>query len=211
VAFAALGRDEPLKVFKRWRRVWRHIRSIHAKTFITVLIVLPAVAVLVVPIAGEAQQTATIPRIGFLSASSPADARMLRFLVAFRQGLQELGYVESQNIAIEARWAEGQYDRLPGLAVELVRLKVNAIVTYGAAIQAAQQATETIPIVMAVVIDPVTPGFVASLARPGGNITGLSSMAPELVGKQLEILKEIFPKVGDLPQGLQGGSPRESG
>jgi ABC-type uncharacterized transport system substrate-binding protein len=103
--------------------------------------------------------------------------------------------VEGQNISIESRWAEGKYDRLPGLAAELVRLKVDLIVTYAPpAIQAAKQATGTIPIVMAGVIDPVATGFVASLARPGGNITGLSLMAPELVAKQLEILKEVLPK-----------------
>jgi len=164
-------------------------------SFISGLGVLLAVGVLVAPLAGEGQQAATIPRIGFLSASSPSDARMLRFLGAFRQGLRELGYVEGQSITIESRWAEGQYDRLSGLAAELVRLKVNAIVTYGPAIAAARQATETIPIVMAVVIDPVTPGFAANLARPQRNITGLSSMAPELIGKQLELLKEILPKV----------------
>ena len=144
--------------------------------------------------AGEAQQAANIPRIGFLSPSSLSEPRTPRFLDAFRQGLRELGYVEGQNIAIESRWAEGKYDRLPGLATDLVRLKVSVIVTYGAAIQYAQQATGTIPIVMAVVIDPVAAGFVASLARPGGNMTGLSSMAPELVGKQLELLKEVVPK-----------------
>jgi putative ABC transport system substrate-binding protein len=104
--------------------------------------------------------------------------------------------VEGQNIAIEFRWAEGQYDRLPGLAAELVRLRVNVIVAAGApAVQAAKQATETIPIVMVNVSDPVAAGFVASLARPGGNITGLSLMLPELVGKQLEMLKEVVPKI----------------
>ncbi len=104
--------------------------------------------------------------------------------------------MEGQNIAIEFRWAEGKYDRLPGLAAELVRLKVNVIVTSGTpAIQAAKQATETIPIVMVAAIDPVATGFVASLARPGGNITGMSFMLPELVGKQLEMLKEVLPKV----------------
>jgi ABC-type uncharacterized transport system substrate-binding protein len=104
--------------------------------------------------------------------------------------------VEGQNIAIEFRWAEGQYDRLPGLAAELVRLKVNVIVAGGPpAIQAAKQATETIPIVMAGVGDPVATGFVASLARPGGNITGLAMMQSELVGKQLELLKQVLPKV----------------
>jgi putative tryptophan/tyrosine transport system substrate-binding protein len=148
-----------------------------------------------VPLAAEAQPAVKIPRIGFLSPSFPSDSRNTRRLGAFQQGLRELGYVEGQNISIESRWAEGKYDRLPGLAAELVRLKVDVIVTYAPpAIQAAKQATGTIPIVMAGVIDPVATGFVASLARPGGNITGLSLMAPELVAKQLEILKEVVPK-----------------
>jgi putative ABC transport system substrate-binding protein len=104
--------------------------------------------------------------------------------------------VQGQNIAIESRWADGKYDRLPGLAAELVSLKLDIIVTTSLpAIQAAKQATGTIPIVMATSLDPVSTGFVASLARPGGNITGLSAMAPELVGKQLELLKEVVPKV----------------
>jgi putative ABC transport system substrate-binding protein len=144
----------------------------------------------------EAQQPAKVARIGLLSPSSLSDPRMSRRHGAFREGLRELGYVEGQNIVIESRWAEGNYDRLPGLAAELVSLKVDVIVTYAPpAIQAAKQATAAIPIVMAVVIEPVATGFVASLARPGGNITGLSLMAPELVGKQLEILKEVVPKV----------------
>jgi putative ABC transport system substrate-binding protein len=103
--------------------------------------------------------------------------------------------VEGQNIAIEFRWAEGKYDRFPGLAAELVRLKVNLIVAFGSAIHPAKQATGTTPIVMGAAPDPVATGFVASLGRPGRNITGLSSMDPELVGKQLELLKEVFPKV----------------
>ena len=145
---------------------------------------------------GEAQQAASIPRIGFLSPSSLSEPRTTRYLQAFRQGLHELGYVEGQNIAIEVRWAEGKSARLPGLASELVRLKVNVIVTYGdQAIRAAKQATETIPIVMAAVADPVATGFVASLARPGGNITGVSNMRLDLVGKQLELLKEVVPKI----------------
>jgi len=116
--------------------------------------------------------------------------------VAFREGLRELGYVEGQNIAIESRWAEGNYDRLPGLAAELVRLKMDLIVTYGTpASQAAKRATGTIPIVMAGAIDPVASGLVTIVARPGGNLTGLSLMAPELVGKQLEILKDVVPKI----------------
>jgi putative ABC transport system substrate-binding protein len=148
-----------------------------------------------VPLVAEAQQAASLPRIGFLGTSSLSDRRAARYVRAFRQGLRELGYVEGQNIAIEFRWAEGKYDRLPGLADELVRLKLNALVA-GAqpAIQAAQQATETIPIVM-VAADPVAAGFVASLARPGRNITGLSMMSADLLGKQLELLEEVVPKV----------------
>ncbi len=137
-------------------------------TPITVLVLLLAVGILIVPPAGETQQRATIPRIGFLSASSASDARTPRLLGAFREGLRELGYVEGQNIAIEFRWAEGKYDRLPGLAAELVNLKVDIIVASALpAIQAAKQATGTIPIVMATSLDPVATGFVASLARPG--------------------------------------------
>jgi ABC-type uncharacterized transport system substrate-binding protein len=157
------------------------------------LVTLLAVFVLVVPPAGEAQAQAKVPRIGFLSVLSitnnPQD------LDAFRQGLRELGYVEGQNIAIEYRFAEAKPERLPALAAELVRLKVDVIVTAApAAPEAAQRATSTIPIVFAVVGDPVAVGLVASVARPGGNITGLSSMAPEVVGKQLELLKEVAPK-----------------
>jgi putative tryptophan/tyrosine transport system substrate-binding protein len=148
----------------------------------------------VVLLTAEGQQTATIARIGFLSPASPA--LEMRRLEAFWQRLRELGYVEGHHLALESRYAEGQYDRLPGLAAELVRLKVDIILTYAQpAIQAAQQATGTIPIVMTGNIDPVASGFVASLARPGGNITGLSLMAPELVTKQLEILKEVVPTV----------------
>jgi len=152
--------------------------------------------VLAAPLAAAAQPPAKVPRIGFLSPSSPSDSRTQRNLEAFRQGLLKLGYVEGQNIAVEVRWAEGKYDRLPGLAAELLRLKVDVLVGVGdAALQAAKEATRTIPIVIAVVNDPVATGLVASLARPGGNITGLSIMAPELVGKQLELLKEVLPKV----------------
>jgi putative tryptophan/tyrosine transport system substrate-binding protein len=148
------------------------------------------------PLASTAQQAGSLSRIGFLAPGSPSEPRFPRFLQAFRQGLRELGYVEGQNIVVELRWAEGQYDRLPGLAAELVRLKVDVIVAGGPrAIQAAKQATETIPIVMVNVSDPLTMGLVASLARPGGNITGLSLMQPALVGKQFEMLKEVVPKV----------------
>jgi putative ABC transport system substrate-binding protein len=119
-----------------------------------------------------------------------------RWLEAFRQGLRELGYVEGQNIAIESRWTEGKDDRLPALAADLVRSKVDIIVAEtGAATRAAQQATRTIPIVMSLVNDPVGSGLVASLARPGGNVTGLTIMSPDLVGKQFELLKAVVPKV----------------
>ncbi len=137
---------------------------------------------------------AKIFRIGYLAPAS-LSALVVR-TEAFRQGLRELGYVEGKNIVIEWRYAEGKLDRLPELAAELVRLKVDVIVTAGpTATRAAKEATSTIPIVMAQDTDPVGNGFVASLARPGGNITGLSSLAPEISGKQLELLKEIVPKL----------------
>jgi putative ABC transport system substrate-binding protein len=144
--------------------------------------------------AAEAQQPAKIPRIGFLiAASTSANAARNE---AFRQGLRELGYVEGKNTIIEWRSAEGKADRLPGLAAELVRLKVDAIVSGGpSTTRAAKGATSTIPIVMAQDPDPVGSGFVASLARPGGNITGLATLTPELSGKRLELLKEIVPKL----------------
>ena len=143
-----------------------------------------------------AQPPEKVPRVGYLNPGSSSDPLRQRRLEAFRQGLRELGYVEGQNIAIESRWAEGKYDRYPALAADLVRSKVDVIVAQsGAATQAAQQATRTIPIVMSLVLDPVGIGLVPSLARPGGNVTGTSFMAPDLVGKQLQLLKEVVPKV----------------
>ena len=144
--------------------------------------------------AASAQQPTKIPRVGFLAGGSlSTNAARLE---AFRQGLRELGYVEGKNIVIEWRFAEGKFDRLPGLAAELVRLKVDIIVTAGPqSTRPAKQATSTIPIVMAQDPDPVGNGFVASLALPGGNITGLATFAPELSGKQLELLKETVPKL----------------
>src|SRR6266849_2164099 len=143
-----------------------------------------------------AQPPEKVPRVGYLNPGSPSDPLRQRRLEALRQGLRELGYVDGRNIAIESRWAEGQYDRYPALAADLVRLKVDVIVAMsGAATQAAQQATRTIPIVMSLVNDPVGSRLVPSLARPGGNVTGTSVMAPDLVGKQLELLKEVVPKV----------------
>jgi putative ABC transport system substrate-binding protein len=156
---------------------------------ILVVVVLLAVAVIT-----EAQQQGKVPRIGFLGATSPSaiSAR----LEAFRQGLRDLGYVEGKNIVIDYRWAEGKLDRLPGLAAELVHLKVDIIVSAGSAVtRLAKEATNTIPIVMAFDIDPVASGFVASLARPGGNITGLATLYPEMSGKRLELLREIVPKL----------------
>jgi putative tryptophan/tyrosine transport system substrate-binding protein len=141
----------------------------------------------------EAQQPEKVPRIGFLSATSPStiSARV----EAFRQGLRDLGYVEAKNIVVEYRYAEGKLERLSELAAELVRLKVDVIVTAGPTVtRPVKKTTVTIPIVMAFDDDPVGSGFAASLARPGGNITGLSSQAPEISGKQLELLKEIVPK-----------------
>ena len=142
----------------------------------------------------EAQQPAKIPRIGFLGFTSLSG--IAARIEAFRQGLRELGYVDGKNIVIEYRSAEGKLDRLSELAAELVRLKVDVIVTSGPSVtRAVKEATTTIPIVMGFDTDPVGNGFVASLARPGGNITGLSVVSPELSGKQLELLKEIVPKL----------------
>jgi putative tryptophan/tyrosine transport system substrate-binding protein len=140
----------------------------------------------------EAQQTKNIPRIGFLSAGAAQDDR--ERLAVFREGLRELGYVEAKNILIEYRFADGKLDGLPELAAGLARLNVNIIVTAGnEAVQAAKEATQTIPIVMAFSGDPVGAGFVASLARPGGNITGLSRINIELTAKRLELLNETVP------------------
>jgi putative tryptophan/tyrosine transport system substrate-binding protein len=141
-----------------------------------------------------AQQPGKIPRIGYLTGVSPSTNSARH--ETFRQGLRELGYVEGKNIVIEWRSAEGKFDRLPALAAELVRLKVDIIVTGGGATtRAVKEATTTIPIVMTQDGDPVGNGFVASLARPGGNITGLATLAPEISGKRLELLKEIVPRL----------------
>jgi putative ABC transport system substrate-binding protein len=141
----------------------------------------------------EAQQATKVYRIGRLYPGSPTEPNPN--LEAFRQGLRELGYVEGQNLIIESRYAEGSEERLPDLAAELVRLKVEVIVAGGSStIRAAQHATRTIPIVMAVSYDPVGRGLVASLARPGGNTTGVSTLGTELPGKRLELLKETVPQ-----------------
>jgi putative ABC transport system substrate-binding protein len=155
--------------------------------------ILVVVSVLAVGVIAEAQPT-KIPRIGYLTGNSPSTNAAR--IEAFRQGLRELGYVEGKNIIIEWRYAEGKADRLPALAAELVRVKVEVIVTTGPGpTRAAKEATTTIPIVMAQDPDPVGNGFVASLARPGGNITGLATLAPEISGKQLELLKETVSRL----------------
>jgi putative ABC transport system substrate-binding protein len=142
----------------------------------------------------RAQAPARVPRIGFLSPFSPSDTAL--WYQAFRLGLRDIGWVEGKNISIEYRHAEGRSDRLPDLAADLVRLKVDVIVAAASpAALAAQKATKTIPIVMASAGDPVALGLVESLARPGGNVTGLSQMGPELAGKRLELLKEMVPKL----------------
>jgi putative tryptophan/tyrosine transport system substrate-binding protein len=142
----------------------------------------------------EAQQPNKVPRIGFLANATPS-ADAVRY-DAFRQGLRELGYVGGKNIVVEYRSSEGKSDRLPSLVAELLRFNVDVIVTTGPTVtRAAKQATVTIPIVFAQESDPVGSGFVSSLARPGGNITGLSTLGPELRKKRLELLKEIVPKL----------------
>ena len=142
----------------------------------------------------EAQQPAKLLRIGGLAAATPATAAHL--VEAFKQGLHEHGYVEGQNVVLELRFGEGKAEQFPILAAELVRLKVDVIVALtNPVIDVVRQATQTIPIVMPAASDPVGAGFVASLARPGGNITGLTGYSPELNGKRLELLKEAFPKL----------------
>jgi putative tryptophan/tyrosine transport system substrate-binding protein len=149
---------------------------------------------LALSVSTEAQQAGKVPRIGYLNGASPSSISAR--IEAFRQGLRELGYVEGKSIVIEWRHAEGKLDRLPALAAELVRLKVDIIVSAGSiSTRSVKEATVTIPIVMTQDGDPVANGFVASLARPGGKITGLATLAPEISGKQLELLKEIIPRL----------------
>ena len=157
------------------------------------LIMTLILSLLATPLATDAQQATTVHRIGrLLSGSSASDRHLVE---AFQQGLRDLGYVEGQNLVIEWRWAEGSQERLPDLAAELVRLRVEVIVAGGSnVIRAAQHATRTIPIVMAGTSDAVAAGFVASLAHPGGNITGLSDLSAALPGKRLELLKETVPQ-----------------
>src|SRR5215475_509503 len=149
---------------------------------------------LLAAVAVEAQQTGKIFRIGYLDAGTASGSAVL--VEAFRQELRKLGWIEGKNIIIEYRFAEQKNERLPELAAELVGLKVDLIVAYGGPTPlAAKRATTVIPIVMANAADPVDSGLIASLARPGGNVTGLSAFAPELTSKRLEVLKDAIPRL----------------
>jgi len=156
------------------------------------LVIHLAVEVLLAPLGVKAQQMAKVPRIGFLGLASAATFG--KQVEALRAGLRDLGYFEGKNVVVDYRWAEGKYDRLSDLAGELVRLRVDVLVTHGTpGALAAKRATTTIPIVVATSADAVASGIVASLARPGGNITGLTYFIPELNAKRLELFKELFP------------------
>jgi putative tryptophan/tyrosine transport system substrate-binding protein len=160
----------------------------------------------VAPLAAKAQQPGKLPTIGYLGANTPS-AESQR-IAAFVQRLRELGWIEGRTIAIEVRWAEGRNERFAEIAAEFVRLKVDVIVTAGtAAVVAAKQATSVIPIVFAAVGDPVGTGLVASLARPGGNVTGLSLQAADIAGKRLELLREVVPGLRRLAILANVGSP----
>jgi putative ABC transport system substrate-binding protein len=151
-------------------------------------------------------QQPRVPRVGYMFATTSSESPDL--LKTVREGLRELGYVEGRTIALEVRWAEGRYERLPALAAELVQLRVDVLVAFttpGAL--AAKSATSTIPVVMVMVGDPVGSGLVASLARPGGNLTGLSLLNPELHGKRLELLKDVLPKVSRVATLTNPGNP----
>jgi putative ABC transport system substrate-binding protein len=158
------------------------------------------------PLAGRAQQAGKVPRIGFLGVASPST--FASRIEAFRQGLRDFGYVEGSTITIEYRWAEGRYERLPELAADLVRSNVDLIVTHATpGSLAAKQATTTIPIVMALIGDPVASGVVASIARPGGNITGQSFFNAELRAKRIELLKEVKPDLTQVAVILNADNP----
>jgi putative ABC transport system substrate-binding protein len=170
-----------------------------------------ALGILAAPLAADAQQAEKVARVGVLRSGSPSSAASSED--AFRQGLRDLGYVEGQNIVMEYRFAGGKRDRLPELAAELVRLKVDILVVAGvSATQAAKQATTVIPIVVGYAGDLVGTGLVASLAKPGGNITGSTEISPDVSGKRLELLKEAAPKtsrVGVVWYPRKGGSDEE--
>jgi putative tryptophan/tyrosine transport system substrate-binding protein len=157
------------------------------------------------PLPARAQQPAKLPTVGLLGAATPATWSL--FIAAFVRRLRELGWIEGTTIAIEYRWAEGRDERFAEIAAEFVRLKVDVIVTAGAAVLAAKQATALIPIVFAVAADPVGGGLVASLVRPGGNVTGLSTQFTDLAGKRFELLREIVPSLRQLAIMANAGYP----
>jgi len=170
-----------------------------------------AAATLAAPLGAEAQQAGKVPSVGYLSMLSRSDPTFTGLRDAFRQGLREHGYVEGQTIRIEWRFAEGSRSRLNDLAAELIHLKVNLLFAEATpAAQAAKQATTTIPIVFSPVADPIGSGLVANLARPGGNLTGSTFMAPELGGKRLELLKEVVPGMTRVGVLLHPGNPSEA-
>src|SRR2546425_4415847 len=153
-------------------------------------------------------QAPNVPRVGVLSPGKPPPDDAFRQREHFEAGLRELGWTAGSNIVVDYRYADGNLDRLPALAAELVRIPVNVIVARGLTIRAAREATATIPIVMAADPDPVRSGFVASLARPGGNITGLSTLAPDLEAKQLELLRETLPSLARVGVLANANSPK---
>ena len=157
------------------------------REFITLICGAAALA----PFGAQAQQAGKLPTIGFLGASTASN--WSHWTAAFVQRLRELGWVEGRTVAIEYRWAEGRSERFAEFAAEFVRLKVDVILTVGSAVVAAKQATATIPIVFGLAADPVGSGLVASLARPGGNVTGLSILSSDLAGKRIELLREVLP------------------
>jgi putative ABC transport system substrate-binding protein len=138
-----------------------------------------------------AQQRARVPTVGFLGTATPSGSS--KWVAVFKQRLRDLGWIEGRNVAIELRWAEGRSERYAEIASEFVRLKVDVIVTTGVAISAIKKATSDTPIVFAAALDPVGSGMVKSLARPGGNVTGLSNQQTDLAGKRLELLREVVP------------------
>jgi putative tryptophan/tyrosine transport system substrate-binding protein len=158
------------------------------------------------PLAARAQQTAKLPTVGYMGATTPS--AQSQWTAAFIQRLRELGWIEGRTIAVEYRWTEGRTERAAGIAAEFVRRKVDVIVTSGTGmVLAAKQATSVIPIVFAATGDPVGTGLVTSLARPGGNVTGLSNQAPDLVGKRLELLREVVPGLGRMALLANAGNP----
>jgi putative ABC transport system substrate-binding protein len=170
------------------------------------LVIALGAGALVAPFGTFAQQQRKVWRIGLLSSGSASGFRTR--VDAVRAGLRDFGYEEGKNIVIEYRWAEGKDDRLPELAAELVRLNVDVLVTHSVTTRVAKQATTTIPIIMAVIgDDPVAAGLVASLARPGGNITGSTFFAPELAAKRIELLKDVFPRITQVAVLVDSGSP----